>query len=234
MATGPSDAAGEETKPMLRRLRSLLLLAIAGFAKRSWIGPTRSLFACALCSVVLVGTACGGGGGSSSTRDVTRSELPLMVLPKAAFGRLPPLVSIEHPVGFQTNTQFAAGGFDPRVTRASLTRQGRLVGYALGYSRSLARLKRALGRGSGLLDVGTEVDLYRSSAGPVSRVATSVSDLRALMGKRLKGGATLEGGGRFRLHRIGNAAVGLRLKVGIGGVHIYYTDIDFRYGRLLA
>jgi hypothetical protein len=54
------------------------------------------------------------------------------------------------------------------------------------------------------------------------------------MGKRLKGGATLEGGGRFRLHRIGNAAVGLRLKVGIGGVHIYYTDIDFRYGRLLA
>ena len=159
-----------------------------------------------------------------------------MVLPKSAFGRLPAQVQVEHPVGFYSNAEQAKRGADPGVTRASLTRQGRLLGYVLGYSRSQSQLEAALMRGSGPLNVLSEVELYRSSTGAASRMRQAIKDLRRLVGKPIKGGATLERGTTFRLHQIGDAAVGLRFKVRVrvDTPALYYTEVVFRYGRLLA
>jgi len=58
--------------------------------------------------------------------------------------------------------------------------------------------------------------------------------LRALVGKRVRDGAILERGAAFRLPRIGDAADGIRFEISIKGLHIYYTEVAFQYGRLLA
>jgi len=199
--------------------------------QRRSVRKTRFLAAFVLCPVV-VGAGC-GGGANPSTKQVTRAQLALMVLPKSALV-LPARVRLEHPVGFYSNAQSAASGINPRVTSASLSRDGRLTGYALGYSLSKSQSQDALLRGSGQINILTEVDLYRDTTGPATKMAQGISDLRALVGKPIKDGATLDRGAAFRVRGIGDAAAGLRFEVGYEGVHIYYTEVGFRYGRLLA
>src|SRR5262249_22310799 len=192
---------------------------------------TRFLAALAFCPV-LVGAGC-GGDANPSTKQVTRAQLAPMVLPKSALV-LPARVEVEHPVGFYSNARAAAHRIDPRITSASLTRAGRLTGYALGYTLSRWDFEDALLGGSGQLNIVTEVALYRDQTGPATQMAQGISDLRALVGKPLKGGVTLDRGATFRPPRIGDAATGLRFEVGYEGWHIYYTEVGFRYGRLLA
>ena len=156
-----------------------------------------------------------------------------MVLRRAALA-LPAGMSVKHPAEFLTNGQAAAGSLDPRVTRASLTRAGRLSGYALGYSIPRSKFEHDLIFGSGQLNVLTEVDLYRSVAGPAAVMHKGIQDLRALVGKPVRGGARLVQSAVFRVRSIGDAAVGARIKIGIKGFQVYYTEVAFRYGRLLA
>ena len=189
------------------------------------------LAAAAVCSLLAV-AGC-GGGGSSSTSHVTRAQLARMVLPRSALGGVPVRDWVKHPVGFQTNAEFARGSLDSRLTAASLAEGGRLSGYVLGYSLSHPQIVRALSRGSGAINVTTEVDLYRDAAGAGRVMARGISDLRSLVGKRIGGGATLAHGATFSVRRVGDAGVGFTFDV-IKGVHIYFTEVSFRYGRLLA
>jgi hypothetical protein len=186
----------------------------------------------AVCSVV-VGTGC-GGGGTPSTEHVTKAHLALMVLPRSALGPAWTRFRDKHPVGFYTNAQSAAGSLDPRITGASLSKDGRLTGYALGYSLRRSRFERALFQGSGALNILTDAELYRDKVGPATTMARGLRDLRALVGKPVRGGAILVRGATFRVPRIGDGAEGIRLEIRIKGFHVHYTEVAFRYGRLLA
>lgn len=186
----------------------------------------------AVCLVV-VGTAF-GGGGPPSTRHVTKAQLARMVLPRSALGAAWTRFPDKHPAGFYTNARYAAGSIDPRMTAASLAKDGRLTGYVLGFSLRRSKFEDALSHGSGALNIVTGVGLYSDKAGPAAGMARGMRDLRALVGKRVRDGAILERGAAFRLPRIGDAADGIRFEISIKGLHIYYTEVAFQYGRLLA
>lgn len=197
--------------------------------------PARSRWVLAAIAIgsVVVGTAY-GGGAARSTGQVTKARLALMVLPRSALGPLAVRLRVKHPAGFYTNVQSATASLDPRITGALLTKDGRLTGYALGYSLGRSRFEDALFRGSGPLNIVTEVDLYRHKTDPAKLIAKGLSDLRALVGKRVRGGAILRRSASFRLPRIGDGAVGIRVEVSIKRFHVYYTEVVFRRGRLLA
>jgi hypothetical protein len=190
------------------------------------------LAAVAVCSV-LVGTGF-GSGVNPSTAHVGKAQLALMVLPKSALGQLAARLRVKHPAGFYTNAQSAAASLDPRVTSVWLTKYGRVTGYVLGHSLGRSQFEDALFRGRGPLNVVTEVDLYRNKTGPATAMAKGLSDLRALVGKRLKGGALLKRAATFHPPRIGDATNAIKFEVEIQSLHVYYTEVAFRYGRLLA
>src|SRR5262245_38552058 len=193
----------------------------------------RWLLAAVAVSWVVVGAGC-GGVGNPSTEHVTKAQLALMVLPRSVLGPVGTRFRVKHPAGFYTNAQAAVASADPRETGTSLTEDGRLTGYVLGYSLPRSQFEGTLIQGSGALNILTEVELYRNKAGPASVMAKGISDLRALVGKRIRGGAILERGAIFRVPRVGDAADGIRSEIGIKGLHVYYTEVSFRDGRLLA
>jgi hypothetical protein len=63
-----------------------------------------------------------------------------MVLPKSALGAEAAPLRVNPLSGFLTNAKDASTTFDPRITAASLTRAGRLSGYAL---HTVAAFRRA-------------------------------------------------------------------------------------------
>jgi len=189
----------------------------------------RCLFATFVLGLLFVGTGCGG----VSTRHVTKAQLALMVLPRSALGSLP-CAFVEDRLGFETNAQRAAESLDPRVTRVTLARGGRLSGYSLAFTREQAGMAAGFSRRTGLRGVVTDVELFRSASAAAAQMSRSDADLRVLVGKPLKNGATLEQAASFALRRIGDAASGWRYEVGLGGEHGYFTKVAFRYGRLLA
>jgi hypothetical protein len=156
-----------------------------------------------------------------------------MVLPKSALS-LPSNVRVTSPAGFFTNAQAAAHNPDPRITSASLTKDGRLSGYVLGYSLSQAQAENAFLNGAGLFRVVTEVDLYRNASGPTTRLGQGVRDLRGLVGKPLKLHTRLDRVATFPVRGIGDAAVGSRYVIEGQGVHVYFTQVGFRRGPRLA
>src|SRR5207302_6940518 len=113
----------------------------------------------------------------------------------------------------------AARNPDPRITVASLTKAGRLSGYALGYSLSQSQTQNAFLNGAGLFRIVTEVDLYRDAKGPTTRLMQGVRDLRALRGKPLKLGTRLVSLETFPVRGVGDAAVGLAYVIEGQGVH---------------
>ncbi len=167
---------------------------------------------------------------------VTRGQLALMVLPKAALGHEARLVVYSPTSGFVTNRQAAEHDFDPGQSAAALTRQGRVVGYELDYFPGLLPAALALRRRAGLIFIVTRIDLWRDDASAARSVARLLSDLRRLRGKAV-GGFTLKTA-TFRVPRL-SAAGGVRDAVGVrdsgqGRAGMYYTHVQFRLGRLIA
>ena len=198
------------------------------------IGARRLVQASALCALAAVSAACGGGGSSHPTSQVPRSELAAMVLPKSAFGGPAAALRINAVSGFLSNAKAANGDLDPRMTTVSLARAGRLSGYARTFRGTLSRFESAIEAGGGLLVLGSDVDLFRDDRGAEGQLRRSVDDLRALVGKRLKGGATLVRGATFSPAKIGDAATGERFEIRIKGISIYITQVGFRHGDLVA
>jgi len=157
-----------------------------------------------------------------------------MALPRSALGKDATGLRIHRPVsGFSTNAKFAAEGLDPLVTAASLSKGGRLGGYAIQFVAPEARGVRMLRSGAGLLVISTDVDLYRSAAAAAAEMRKFAKDGRALVGKRLNGGTTLERFTTFPVPEIAHSA-GWRLATVVSPFHIYFTQVEFRDGRLLA
>ena len=157
-----------------------------------------------------------------------------MVLPKSAFGTQAAALRINPVSGFLSNAKAANRDLDPRMTTVSLARAGRLSGYARTFRGTLSQFESAIEAGGGLLVLGSDVDLFRDDRGAEGQLRRSSNDFRALVGKRLKGGATLVRGASFSPAKIGDAATGRRFKVRIKGVSIYITQVGFRHGNLLA
>jgi hypothetical protein len=84
------------------------------------------------------------------------------------------------------------------------------------------------------VQVSTSVDLYRDSAGAAGQLTKSLDDLRALVGKPIKDGATLVRSATSHVGRIADGAAGTRFEIQIDGFPIYYTGVGLRHGRLLA
>jgi hypothetical protein len=165
---------------------------------------------------------------------VTKAELAAMTLPRSALGPQATGLSVHHPLGFQTNAQAAKARLDPRITATSLSRAGRLSGYVSEYQDSQSRGVSALIRGAGLLQVASDVELYRDTAAAAGQLTRVVSDCRARVGKPIKDGAMLERCASFPLQRIADGAAGLRYEIRVKGLHVYYTQVLLRRGRLLA
>jgi hypothetical protein len=183
---------------------------------------------------VLASGCTGGTTRTASTAHVTQAQVELMGLPKSAFGRAAAALRTGDLSGLLTNAQSAAHTLDPRMTSASLTEGGRLYGYVRDYSLTQTRGAATLTRGAGLLKIDTEVDVFRRDAAATALLTRSLTDLRTLLGKKLNGGGRLERESTFPMPRVADASAGFAFQVGIEGFHLYFTEVVFRYGRLLA
>ena len=157
-----------------------------------------------------------------------------MVLPKSALGANARGMKLNRKSGYLSNARAAEGDLDPRMTSDSLSRGGRLFGYARVYRLGESEFEDDVLGGAGLVQTGTQVDLYRDKAAASHHMQTSVNDLRALVGKPIKHGATLERASTFNVERIADGAIGARFAVRIEGLNVYYTEVAFRRNGLLA
>jgi hypothetical protein len=177
----------------------------------------------------------GCGKAKSSSTQVTRAQLALMVLPKSALGKDAAGLRIYRPIsGYLTNAKAAHSSLDPLVTETSLSKGGRLGGYAIQLVAPQARGEQMLRSGAGLIAITTNVDLYRSAAAAAAEMRKLAKDGRALVGKPVNApGETLERFTTFPVPQIADAA-GWKLAVLAKPFHVYFTQVEFRDGRLLA
>jgi hypothetical protein len=78
-------------------------------------------------------------------------------------------------------------------------------------------MESAVARGAGLVQIGTNVNLYRAKAAAARHMTMSVNDSRELVGKPLKEGAVLERSATFRRRRIADEAAGATFDIRIEG-----------------
>ena len=181
----------------------------------------------AVCAALLVLLA-----GCGQAPKTVRERLPAMVLPKSAYGAQAAALRRTQPSGYLSNEQRARSDFDPLVTARLLARAGCQTGYALQFGLSRGQLSRAMQRGHGLLEVGSLAELYRDPPAVSRQFRRTVRDLRALVGKPLNLGGTLEGVTVVPVPGIGDEAVRLTLVVRVSGVRVQLTEVGFRAGRL--
>lgn len=161
----------------------------------------------------------------------TRAQLAVMVLPKDALGSAARGLDVDLDCGFTDNAAAADATLDPTDTAGQLTRAGRVAGYDLSYS-DLSLVP--LARGSGLLAIGSSVDLFESNEAAGAFLTKQVRDAQRLRGKRLEPGVGLVASGTFPAGRIGDRSVGLRETVAMFGKRMYGTIVGFRIGALVA
>lgn len=174
------------------------------------------------------------GAGAALTpspprQEVTRAELALMVLPKTALGPAAARFTVDPTSGFTTNDDVATASLDLRETVSTIAQAGRIVGYELAYSdpRSSAIAAR-----SGMLDITTRVDLFRTSLAAKRYFAAKVGDRR-----RVRTGESVPGvriaSSRFAVAGIGDEALGRRAsRQPPGKPALFDTAVLFRVGRL--
>jgi hypothetical protein len=177
---------------------------------------------------------CSDGRSTAPPERPPRAVLALIVLPKVALGPAAAALGEREPSGVLSNARRAATDLDPLVTAHSLARGGRVTGYALQFGLSDALTSTALRRGTGLLQVGTIVDAFRSRHAAGAAMTKTIGDLQRLVGKRLNLGGSLERVRLFRVQGFRDRAVGLVLTVDLGGAHVYITEVAFRAERLAA
>ena len=97
----------------------------------------------------------------AATHAYTNGQLALMVLPKSQLGPTGRGLEVKIGSGVQSNAAAAEDTLDPKDTGPQLGRGGRISGYSLEYDELAFQ---GLKRGSGMLAVGTSVDLFTSAA----------------------------------------------------------------------
>src|SRR5262249_52017845 len=120
---------------------------------------------------------------------------------------------------------------DPHDTGPQIARSGRISGYSLEYDE--LAFKRLL-RGSGILAVGSSVDLFKSAAAAEAYNAKQLGDGKRYDGKYVEAGFHLTGWRTTPVRGLGNGAVLIRETLRLGDTRFYGTLVAFRSGRLLG
>jgi hypothetical protein len=184
-------------------------------------GPRAALLAAALAGALAAEAA--------GARPADRAALALMPLPKASLGAGAAALPLDRDSGVVSNAD-AARNATQTVTAKSLERLGRITGYTLDYNDAGAA---ALGKGHGLLEVQTSVELYTSPPAAARGLAFWRRD-------DADAAAFRTSGVRFTLKpfdpgRLGAARFAYDGTVRVKGKRpIYGIDVQFRTGRLLA
>jgi hypothetical protein len=170
-------------------------------------------------------------GGGAAAPGYTRAQLAIMVLPKDALGADARGLEVSIGSGFTDNAAAAEDTTDPKDTGPQLGRAGRIIGYDLSYD-DLSEATFA--RGSGLIEIDTSVDLFKSARSADAFLTKQVRDARRFRGKSVDFGVRLVASSTFAVGKIGDRAVGLRITGLLGGKRFYGTISAFRVGPLVA
>ncbi len=176
----------------------------------------------ALAAVLTLGAAAAGAAPAN--------PLAPLVVPRAQLGKAAQNLQVELLSGTTTNARAADDSFDPTDTEATVTKAGRLSGYTLVYGDVGFT---ALRKGSGLIDVGTSLDIFKSLAKAQAYEVKSLRDLRRVQGMNLQG-VVVESASAFPVRSLGPGAVGLRIVQRVGKKRIYGTAVDFQIDKILC
>jgi hypothetical protein len=195
-----------------------------------------------ICLAVL--SACGGGGGGDLTggevgsdeleralRSVVDSDLALMVVPQEDLGDEFADLETDEGSGFVDNQEAADGTVDPDDTASDLESAGRLNGYELAYSDGSGS---ALEAGEGVVQVATDVSLFRDAGAASDFLAKEAEDHQRFEGKEIRPSLTLEEVETFAVDGLGDEAIGLRVRASLAGAELYLTSVSFRMNRLVG
>ena len=170
------------------------------------------------------------GAGSAGAAPAPANPLAALAVPRAQLGRAARDLQVELLSGTTTNARAADDSFDPADTQATVTRAGRVSGYTLVYGDVGFT---ALREGSGLLDVGTSLDIFKTLANAQAYEVKSLRDLRRVEGMNLQG-VVIESASAFPVRSLGPGAVGLRIVQRVGKKRIYGTAVDFQIDKILC
>ena len=189
-----------------------------------------ALLAAALIFVGISGGAASPAVTSSAASAPARGQLALIVLPKDELGFEARGLEVDIGSGFTDNAAATEGTLDPNDTARQLARGGRIIGYDLSYS-DLTLLP--LLRGSGLLSIGSSLDLFRNARAADAFITKQLRDARRFRGKFVEFGR-LVASSTFSPGTIGDRSVGLRTTGLIGDKRFHETLVGFRVGALVA
>lgn len=168
------------------------------------------------------------GAGSAAAAPV--NPLAPLVVPKTQLGKIAQGLEVELLSGTTTNGRAADDSFDPNDTAATVAKAGRVSGYTLLYGDVGFT---ALRTGSGLIDVGSSLDFFKTAAKAQAYELKSLTDLRRVQGINLQG-VVIERASAFPVRGLGPRAAGLRIVQRVGKKRIYGTYVDFQIDKILC
>ena len=165
-----------------------------------------------------------------ATDRVRLDDLRQMVLSRDKLGLLAIGLPMSHSSGWERNRAAAADSFDPKDSRRSLAKAGRLGGYSLTYSQPSGFASPSDVRP---ILVSTEVELFRDEAAASSYLRHQLAVAMRLRGKRLPTGriARVE---PFAGGDVGEESEGLRQSFVANRSVGFGTTVGFRRGRVVA
>ena len=169
-------------------------------------------------------------GAGSAGAAPPANPLAALAVPRAQLGQAARDLQVELLSGTTTNARAADDSFDPADTQATVTKAGRVSGYTLVYGDVGFT---ALRKGSGLIDVGTSLDIFKTLANAQAYEVKSLRDLRRVQGMNLQG-VVIESASAFPVRSLGPGAVGLRIVQRVGKKRIYGTAVDFQIDKILC
>jgi len=197
-------------------------------------------FLFSICLAVL--SACGGGGDLTgreisgdelerALRSVVENDLAIMVLPQENLGDEFANLETDEDSGFVDNQEAADGTIDPDDTASDLEQAGRINGYELSYTDTSLS---ALETGEGVVQVATDVSLFRDVGAASDFLAKEADDHQRFEGKEIGPSLILEEVETFAVDGLGDEAIGLRARASLGGAKLYLTSVSFRLDRLVG
>jgi hypothetical protein len=186
-------------------------------------GRRLQLILAAAAAAAIVGPSAGAGRS-------LQSELALMPLPKTQLGPTAALLPLDRDSGVETNAEAANNTSSATMTAAGFAKLGRITGYTLDYDDAGGA---ALGVGHGLLEVQTEVELYRSAADAARGLAFWRKDEIAATHIKISGVKISLA--PLKLPAIGTASFAFSGHESVAGKPpVYGVDVYFTTGRIVG
>jgi len=160
----------------------------------------------------------------------TTPPLSGLVVPRSELGRLAAGLQVSLISGEVDNARAANESYDDNATPASVARAGRVSGYRLIYGDPGYE---AIRRGSGLIDLGTSLEYFKTARQAAAYELKWLADLRRARGRNLQG-VVVERISTFPVGGLGPLAIGLRITERFGSKRMYLTYVDFQIAGLLC